>query len=284
MPIAFVLDSGSDFLGQEDVIETTCPVHVVPLNVNFKNEDTYLDGYTITHEDFYDKMRNSKELPKTSQPAPQKFYDTFKKLIDENYSIIYLGIASGLSGTYQSANVAKEMLSEEDQSKIFTIDTGTVSAGVIYLLEYADKLVDDGLTDKEVYRKLEEEKKNVAGIILLETLENLTKGGRISALQGKVGGFLNIKPLIRVKDGAVETLENFRGKKKGIRKVAEMVQTWRETHDELFIVHSYPSRQMVIDTFKEQFSLDSFRKIRYIKLGSVIGTYGGENSIGFIKF
>jgi DegV family protein with EDD domain len=284
MPIAFVLDSGSDFLGQEDVIETTCPVHVVPLNVNFKNEDTYLDGYTITHEDFYDKMRVSKDLPKTSQPAPQKFHDTFKKLIDENYSIIYLGIASGLSGTYQSANVAKEMLSEEDRTKIFTIDTGTVSAGVIYLLEYADKLVNDGISVEEVYRKLEEEKKNVAGIILLETLENLTKGGRISALQGKVGGFLNIKPLIRVKDGAVETLENFRGKKKGIRKVAETVQTWRETHDELFIVHSYPSRQMVIDTFKEQFSLGSFRKIRFIKLGSVIGTYGGENSIGFIKF
>ncbi|MGM7700903.1 DegV family protein [Pseudalkalibacillus sp. Hm43] len=284
MSIAFVLDSGSDYLGQEDVIETSCPVHVVPLNVDFKNEGTYLDGITITHEEFYDKMRSAKELPKTSQPAPQKFYDTFHKLINEGYTIIYLGMASGLSGTYQSANVAKEMLTDEEQSKLYVVDTGTVSAGVIYLLEYADDLVKQGLSAEEVHSQVEERKKSVAGIILLETLENITKGGRISTLQGKVGNFLSIKPLLKVKDGAVETLENFRGKKKGIRKLSEMVQEWKDNHEELFIVHSYPSRQVVFDTFKEQFSLDSFKKIRCIKLGSVIGTYGGEKLIGFIKF
>ncbi|WP_349410259.1 DegV family protein [Pseudalkalibacillus sp. SCS-8] len=284
MRIAIVLDSGSDYLGQEETIETSCPVHVVSLNVNFKGEETYLDGITITHEEFYDKMRNAKELPKTSQPAPQKFHDTFKHILNDGYSIIYLGMASGLSGTYQSANVAKEMLSEEEQSRLFLIDTGTVSAGVICLLDYADKLIQQGKTVEEIYHDVEEKKKQVSGIILLETLENLVKGGRISAIQGRVAGFLNIKPLIKVKDGAVETLENFRGKKKGIRKVAEMVQEWKENHEELFIVHSYPSRQMVIDSFKDQFSLNSFKKIRYIKLGSVIGTYGGENSIGFIKY
>lgn len=284
MPIAFVLDSGSDYLGQEDTIETSCPVHVVSLNVNFKNEDTYLDGIDLTHEVFYEKMRNSKELPKTSQPAPQKFFETFEQLIEEGYDIIYLGIASGLSGTFQSANVAKEMLSEEKQKKLYMVDTETVSAGVIYLLEYADTLIKKGLNVIEVHEKLEERKKHVAGIILLETLENLKKGGRISALQGRVGGFLNIKPLLSVGQNTVETLDNFRGKKKGIRKLTEMLNEWRENHDELFIVHSYPSRQMVMDHFKEQFSFDAFKKIRYIKLGSVIGTYGGENSIGFIKY
>ncbi|WP_221563839.1 DegV family protein [Alkalihalobacillus sp. TS-13] len=284
MKIALVVDSASDFLGQEEYIEITTPLKVVPLNVNFKGEDTYLDGTTITHEEFYEKMRNSKELPKTSQPAPQKFFDTFKELLSEGYSVIYLGIASNLSGTFQSANVANEMFSKEEQKRLYLVDTETVSAGVIYLLEFADQLIQMGHTPEEVYQKIQERKKDVTGIILLETLENLRKGGRISTLQGKVGNFLNIKPLLKIKEGTVETLENFRGKKKGIKKLAEMIHDWREDHGELLIVHSYPSKQVVIESFKEQFSLDTFKKIRCIKLGSVIGTYGSENSIGIIKY
>ncbi|WP_261132574.1 DegV family protein [Bacillus sp. Marseille-Q3570] len=284
MKIALVVDSASDFLGQEENIEITTPMKVVPLNVNFKGEETYLDGTTITHEEFYEKMRNSKELPKTSQPAPQKFFDTFKELLSEGYSVIYLGIASNLSGTFQSANVAKEMFSEEEQNRLYLIDTETVSAGVLYLLEFTDQLIQKGHLPEEVYQKVQERKKDVTGIILLETLENLTKGGRISTLQGKVGNFLNIKPLLKIKEGTVETLENFRGKKKGIKKLAEMIHDWREDHEELLIVHSYPSKQIVIESFKEQFSLETFKKIRCIKLGSVIGTYGSENSIGIIKY
>ncbi len=284
MNIALVVDSASDYLGQEELIEIITPIEVVPLNVNFIGEDTYLDGTTITHEEFYEKMRHSIELPKTSQPAPQKFYEAFKILLTKGCSVIYLGIASNLSGTFQSANVAKEMFNEEEQDRLYLIDTETVSAGVIHLLELADQLIQDGHTVEEVYQKVEERKKDITGIILLETLENLRKGGRISTLQGKVANFLNIKPLLKIKEGAVETLENFRGKKKGIKKLSEMIQEWREEHEELLIVHSYPSKQVVIETLKEQFSLDSFKKIRCIKLGSVIGTYASENSIGIIKY
>ncbi|WP_408010712.1 DegV family protein [Pseudalkalibacillus sp. A8] len=284
MKIALVVDSASDYLGQEETIEIITPIRVVPLNVNFKGEDTYLDGTTITHEEFYEKMRHSKVLPKTSQPAPQKFFDTFKGLLTEGYSVIYLGIASNLSGTFQSANVAREMFNEEEQNRLYLVDTETVSAGVIYLLEFADQLIQKGHTVEEVFRDVEERKKDVTGIILLETLENLRKGGRISALQGKVANFLNIKPLLKIKEGAVETLENFRGKKKGIKKLAEMIHESREDHEELLIVHSFTSKQVVIETFKEQFSLDTFKKIRCIKLGSVIGTYASENSIGIIKY
>ncbi|WP_257349149.1 DegV family protein [Pseudalkalibacillus decolorationis] len=285
MSISFVVDSASDYLGQEEAFEMKNPIHVVPLNVNFEGEETtYLDGMTITHEEFYDRMRNSKSLPKTSQPSPQRFFEVFQKLIANGETVIYFGIASELSGTYQSANVAKEMLSEQEQKQLYIIDTETVSAGVLYLVEYADMLALEGMSAEEIYNKVEIRKKSVAGIILLETLENLKKGGRISALQGRIAGILNIKPLLNIKAGKVETLENFRGKKKGIRKLAELIHDWMADHEELLVVHSYPSRQAVIDTFKEQFSFDSFKRTRFIKLGSVIGAYGSENAIGIIKY
>ncbi|WLD94914.1 DegV family protein [Alkalihalobacillus sp. AL-G] len=284
MSISFVVDSASDYLGQQESLNLRTPIHVVPLNVNFEGEGTYLDGVTITHEDFYDKMRGSKSLPKTSQPSPKRFFDTFQKLISEGHTVIYFAIAGKLSGTYQSANVAKEMFPEGDQKRLFLIDTETVSAGVLYLVDYADQLAEKGLSSEEIFHQVEKRKKDVTGIILLETLENLKKGGRISALQGRIAGILNIKPLLKIKEGTVDTLENFRGKKKGVRKLAEMIQEWKGDHEELIIVHSYPSKHIVVETFKEQFSMDTFKKTRFIKLGSVIGTYASENAIGVIKY
>jgi DegV family protein with EDD domain len=117
---------------------------------------------------------------------------------------------------------------------------------------------------------------------LLSTLENVRKGGRISDIQGKIGELLNIKPLLKIQHGTVETIGKFRGSKKGITRLSEIVNDWKENHDELYIIHSFPTKEEVIKLFSEKLFFSSFKKIHFTRLGSVIGTHAGKDAIGIM--
>ncbi|WP_062231391.1 DegV family protein [Fictibacillus sp. FJAT-27399] len=281
MNITFILDSASDYCVDHHTLSV--PFVIVPLNITFK-DGHFLDGVDISMDEFYERMAREENLPKTSQPSPQAFYNAFHSELEKGNELIYLGLSSNLSGTVQSAGIAKGMLDEAVQHKVHIIDTGTASAGIHVLLKEAEKLVQQGKSAEEIVASINEKKETVLAYVLLETLENVKKGGRISAVQGAIADFLNIKPLLSVQDGIVETVGKYRGKKKGLMKLKELLQEWKQKHPEkeLFIIHSLPSKEEVIKEFGELFTFSAFKSISFTRFGSTIGTYASQNAIGFI--
>ncbi|MDR7072015.1 DegV family protein [Fictibacillus barbaricus] len=283
MKLSFVVDSASDIKIDEEQIAV--PLIVVPLNVQF-GEDHYLDGVTITDDEFYSRMAIESELPKTSQPSPQSFFDTFKKEVDNGNHVLYIGLSSNLSGTVQSAAIAKGMLTEKEQEQVTIIDSGIASAGVKILLHEANDMLQNNASLQDILNKIEEIKPRIKGNLLIETIENLKKGGRISAVQGAIAGMLNIKPMISIQNGIVETIGKFRGSKKGIAKMKEMILEWKKANPgkALYIIHSLSSTEEVKNEFEDIFEFSSFPKVVYTRFGSTIGTYASEKAIGFVVY
>lgn len=275
----FVVDSGSDY-ELENALAMKHTVEVVPLNIHI-GKDEYLDGVTITKDEFYEKMASSVELPKTSQPSPQQFYDAFKKYIEEGNRIICLSISSELSGTFQSATIAKDMLKDEEQKSVTLIDTTSVSAVVLLLLKKADELLNDGISVEDVVSWIEDNKHKTKVYALLDTLENLKKGGRISAAQALIGGLLTIKPLVTIANGKVESLGKSRGRKRGLQQLSELFTNLElfET-DLLFVVHSFNTVEEARLELKHVIDESLFSNVYYYKLGSTIGTYAAAQTIG----
>ncbi|MBY6036326.1 DegV family protein [Fictibacillus nanhaiensis] len=283
MNISFVVDSASDLKVNTEELDVS--LTIVPLNVQF-GEDHYLDGINITEDEFYKRMASEPELPKTSQPSPQSFFEAFQKEVNKGNEVLYIGISSNLSGTVQSATIGKSMLTEEEQERVTIVDSGIASGGVQILLNEAIGMSKQNVPLEDIVAQLEKTKVNIKAYVLLETLENLKKGGRISAVQGAIAGMLNIKPMISIVDGVVETIGKFRGSKKGIAKMKEIILDWKENNPEktLYLIHSFSSTEEVKNEFEELFSLSSFPNVIYTRFGSTIGTYSSERAIGFLAY
>ncbi|MDM5316779.1 DegV family protein [Fictibacillus sp. b24] len=283
MNLSFIVDSASDLKINREKLEY--PLTVVPLNVQF-GEDHYLDGVNISEDEFYRRMSIEPELPKTSQPSPQSFYEAFQKEVDKGNDVLYIGISSNLSGTVQSATIGKSMLKDDEQEKVTILDSGIASGGVQILLNEAIEMYQAGKSLSEIMNQLNQTKSGIKAYVLLETLENLKKGGRISAVQGAIAGMLNIKPMISIVDGVVETIGKFRGSKKGLSKMKEIISEWKEANPDkaLYLIHSFSSTEEVKKEFEELFSLSSFPKVIYTRFGSTIGTYSSEKAIGFVAY
>jgi DegV family protein with EDD domain len=279
MGVVFILDSGSDF-EKENQINIKTPVEVIPLNIHF-GEEVYLDGVDLSKEEFYAKMSIFEELPKTSQPSPQAFYDGFKRHLDKGCTVVSLSIASDLSGTFQSATIAKDMLSEEEQTKVFLIDTKNVSVTILHMLKYADTMLLEGKAVEEVVQWIEAHKDQFRIYALLDTLENLKKGGRISQTQAFIGGLLNIKPMVTIEEGKVETLGKSRGRKRGLKELSTYVDGIGGLNKEyLFVAHSFDTVEEATSELDLIIDQTQFDHTLYYKLGSTIGTHAGKNTLG----
>ncbi|WP_202079951.1 DegV family protein [Caldalkalibacillus salinus] len=278
--VVFVLDSGSDF-EVDNGLDLQHHVEVVPLNIYF-GDDVYLDGVDLNKEQFYERMSESEALPKTSQPSPQAFHDVFKKYIDEDKEVISLSISSELSGTYQSTTIARDMIEDEqEKEKIHLVDSANVSVVVLYMLKRADKMLSEGKTAKEVVQWIEDHKAQIKILALLDTLENLKKGGRISSAQAMIGGILNIKPIVTVDNGKVNMLDKSRGRKRGLRQLGEYIGSLSDYETDIaFIVHGYTNEDDARKEVANVLDLDTFEEVHYYKLGSTIGTHAGPNVLG----
>lgn len=193
---------------------------VVPLTVTF-GDDQFLDGFDISSQEFYKKLEDSEELPKTSQVPPSKFIEVFKKTLDQGKEIICINGSSKASGTYQSAMLAKNEL-ETDQ--ITLIDSLGLCFGAGMLVYEAAKLADEGLGRQEITERVLELVSKVDHIFTVDTMDNLKKGGRINPMKASIATMLNIKPILTVVDGLVEPLDKVRGSKKVISKMIDIAQ------------------------------------------------------------
>lgn len=278
--ITFMLDSGSDY---EPIYNSLFdfPVRVIPLFVYIDDKE-YLDSVTLSKNEFYNKMVASKKLPKTSQPTPTQFYDAYIEEIGKGHEILVLSLSSKLSGTYQSATIGRAMLDDKDQDKVYIVDSLNVSAMIILLLLRANQLLKDKKSLQEVVKDLEQFREKISFFALLDTLENLKKGGRISATKAAVGGMLSIKPLVTINDGSMESLESFRGRNKGLQSLATRLEGVLDSVDKdaIFIINNYDDRAQ-LDLDVSSFPLVDFKNVHYITIGPTIGTYAGPNVLGF---
>ncbi len=255
-------------------------IDIVPLYVNF-NEESYRDLVDLNTEKMYRLVEKYNMLPKTSAASPGDFYKIFKKYLDLNYQIIYTGIGSKFSGTLTSAYTAKKMLESED---IFLIDSLNLSSGIGLLLLKAAKYKEEGLSAEEIKEKVDELVPKVRSQFVIDTLDYLYKGGRLSALSALMGGVLRIKPIIKVRDGVMKVGKKARGNiRKGIDLLIQEFNQLRDDVDEDFVMitHSlaYDSYLYIKENLKE---VSSIKNLYETDAGCVISSHCGKGTIGIL--
>ncbi|MDF2606016.1 MAG: DegV protein [Bacillales bacterium] len=191
--VKIVTDSTADI--SRELIEKY-EISVVPLNIHINNV-TYIDGVNITPMEFIEKMRLSNELPKTSQPSIGKFVETYEHLGKDDFDIISIHLTSGMSGTFNSAKTASDMVS----NKVYVFDTQFMSMAEGYFVIEAAKLASEGKTALEIIEFLEEMRNKVRLFVVVDTLDNLVKGGRIGKGKALLSSILNIKPIAMLENG-----------------------------------------------------------------------------------
>ena len=215
MAIRFIIDSAADIIPSE--ADALGLIHI-PLKVMF-GEMEYSDAVDLTHKEFYEKLIEGDEFPKTSQINPDTFASVFRKVVDDGDTAVVVTLSGKLSGTYQSAMIA----AEDFEEKVFVVDSENVCIGERILIQYGLKLRDQGFCASEIAAELDVQKKHIRVLALLDTLEYLKKGGRISAAVAFAGNVLSIKPVIAVENGEVSLIGKARGSKKGNNLLRELI-------------------------------------------------------------
>ena len=255
---------------------------VVPLTVTFGDTE-YIDGVTITHKEFYEKLIESDVLPTTSQAAPAAFEAVFAQVAERGNTAVVLTVASGLSGTYQSA-----MIAAEDYPGITVVDGTSVAIGTGILAEMALRYREEGLTAPQIGEKLEEDKEKIHVIALLDTLEYLKKGGRISSAVAFAGGVLSIKPVATVKDGQIRMLGKARGSRQGNNLLIQEIQKVGGVDFSRPVLLGYTglSDHMLVKYIEDSRCLweDSREELEYVSIGSVVGTHAGPGAVAVAFF
>lgn len=277
MNTRIIADSTADLLP-----ELQKRVHTVPLTVCF-GEEEYIDGVTIDHKAFYEKLMTSDVLPTTSQATPDAFMKEFQKAKEANESAVVITISSKLSGTYQSANIAAN-----EFDNIYIVDSGSGAIGSGILTERAIELLDEGLEAKEIAIRLEEEKQKIVIIALVDTLEYLQKGGRVSKTVAFAGAMLNIKPVLSVIDGEINMLGKARGSKIGNKMLLQEIEKTGGVDFEKPVLLGYTgvSDEMMLKFIEDSKTLfeDNMNGVRYTTIGSVIGTHAGPGAVAAAFF
>lgn len=216
MAVRILTDSAADYNAAEVAKRNLL---YVPMMVNLDGEE-YLDGITLTKEDFYEKMKGS--TPKTSQPSPAAFQKVFEEAKAANDTVIAILIAGVLSGTVQSAHIAKDMV---DYPNIYIIDSCTATLGMRLLVDQAVTMARRGMEAEEIVRRIEELKPRVTVYAALDTLEYLAKGGRMPRSAASIGNLVSLKPVIALpEDGSVAVIGKQIGMHRAYKQIASLME------------------------------------------------------------
>ena len=277
MNTRIIVDSTTDLMP-----EVKGRVSVVPLTVHFGDEE-YIDGVTIDHKSFYEKLVETDVHPTTSQATPAAFMTEYEKVRAAGDSAVVITLSAKLSGTYQSAVIAVA-----DFENIYVVDSASATIGAAVLTELALRYLDEGLEAKEIAARLEEEKKRILIVALLDTLEYLKRGGRISKTVAFAGAVLNIKPVIAVSDGEIMVLGKARGSKMGNNLLEQEIEKAGGVDFSAPVLLGYTG---LSDLVLRKYIEDSRRlweegldEVRFTTIGSVIGTHAGPGAIAVAFF
>ena len=276
MKIAIVTDSTA-YLSNEEVISSN--IHVLPLSVIFGKE-TYLEGIDLGYQDFYDKMRTSDIFPTSSQPAFGYVLDTFEKLAKDYDAIISIHLSSKISGSYQTACTIAEEL--KDVIPIYPIDSGISCAPQAQVVRLAKQLADLDYTPEEILPLCQKLLDETHDYFVVDDLNNLQRGGRLSAGAAMLGSMLKIKPVLTFVDKEIVVYEKIRTQLKAMKKIDSLVAETIDGHGENFeasLIHANCLDKALKwkETLQEEFpQLD----IKIEQFGPVIGTHLGEGALG----
>ena len=280
MGVRIITDSASDIVKEQ---AEKWNVKVVPLKTLFGDQE-YLDGVNLSHQEFFEKLIESEALPTTSQITPYEYEEVFEEVKENNDTAICITISSKLSGCYQSAYVAAKKYAD----CVTVVDSENVCAGELILVELAVRLRNEGKSAKEIAEIIEQEKKKVRLIALLDTLEYLKKGGRISSTVAFAGTLLAIKPVIAIEDGEVVMLGKARGSKNGSNMLMELVNKKGGIDFEKPYCLAYSG---LSDVLLNKYIADSsslyagkVSELPIITIGSTIGTHVGPGAIATAFF
>ena len=205
MSIKIITDSASDL-----ALDFDPDIYVIPMHIYF-GEEEFLDGNTLSHEGFYEKLVECDELPKTSQIPPYEFEELYQKVADDGDTAIVITLSGKLSGTYQSACIA----AEDYEGIVYVVDSESVTLGERALITLAKKLIDQGMNAADIAEELTKARDRIQVVALLDTLEYLKKGGRIPKSVAALGDLLSIKPVVSLEHGEVALLGKAHGSKNG---------------------------------------------------------------------
>lgn len=280
MAIKFIVDSGSDILPAE--AEELGIIHI-PLTVRF-GSDEYRDAVDLTHKEFYERLIESDTLPATSQITPAVFEEYFRKATEYGDTVICFTVSSKLSGTYQSACLASGMVN----GKVYVVDSESVCVGERILVQRGLELMEDGLSAEEIVERLNTEKKHVRVLALLDTLEYLKKGGRISSAVAFAGGVLGIKPVATFVDGEITLMGKARGSKQGNNLLRELVnKVGGINFDKPFaLAYSGLSDKLLMKYIEDSAEIleGQSEDLPISTVGCVIGTHAGPGAIAVAFF
>lgn len=278
MSVRIIVDSTADVTP-----EVRAKLSVVPLTIFF-GEQEYVDGVTINHKEFYEKLIETDVLPKTSQPTPDAFMQEYKKAIEAGDEVVVITIASKLSGTFQSANIA----AMDYEDKVYVVDSKTAAIGTGILAELALELAESGMEAKSIAERLCEERENICLVAMLDTLEYLKRGGRISKTVAFAGGLLSIKPVITVRDGEIEILGKARGSRQGNNLLIKEIEAAGGVDFEKPLLLGYTG---LSDVLLQKYVEDSAAlwegnvdELRSTLICSVIGTHAGPGAVAVAFF
>ena len=271
--IKIITDSSSDL--PEELIEQY-DITVVPLTVTIGDQE-YLEKVNLTSKQFFTKMFSTDVLPKTSQPSPASFAETFSRFVGTDTELLCLTISSGLSGTYQSACMGKEL----SNANVTVFDSLAGSLGHGLQIIRAAELAKQGYTIEEILKDLTDYREKMNILVLLDTLDNIVKGGRLSKFQGSLAKILNIKVILeRVDGGKVEILEKIRGKKKSQRRALEIIQERGNDFSGVTFGITHTGNEEDAETIRQELIRQFHPKEVIVNyMGATMGTYAGTGGM-----
>lgn len=269
--IKIITDSSAD-LPKE--IFNKLDVEVLPLLINF-GEDSYHDGVDITLDEMFERIETGDVFPNTAQVTPVRFAEAYEKYLKEGYKIISIHLSSCMSGTYQSACLAKEMVESDD---IYVVDSQNVTSGLGLVVYRAAMLRDRGLSVQEIIDDLETTKNTICSSLCFNSLDNLVRGGRITKTVSVVTGVLGIKLILEVKDGLMAVKDKVRGSKKAVKRIIKDIENYKPREDMPIVLLNVNNE----DVYNEIKAYLQEHNLNYIdaRVGCTVGIHSGNNATG----
>lgn len=245
---------------------------IVPLNYVFDGK-TNKEGFKGEYDEFFQKLKSTKLFPTTSQPSAGEFYEAFVEALQDNDEIIAIVLSSKISGTYNSAVLAKNMLEDK---KITIIDSETSASNLRFLVEDAVKMAKEGKSSEEIVSFINERKKSTYVLLTTGTLEYLSRGGRLSSVSATIGNLLSIKPILELRDGELGLIEKVRGTNKALSYMLDKIP---ENAVKIGLCHIFNIDEAL--KVKEAIQKRHPNVIVTIdELGPVIGSHLGPSALG----
>ena len=273
--VAIFTDSTSD-IPKETAEQLN--IEVIPLKVIFGDESFLDDGKQITIEEFYEKIRKSEKLPTTTQPTPKDFIEAYTKILKENDSIISIHISKKMSGTINSAELAKKQLPGKD---IEIFDSEMVHLPLGFIVMKAATLAQNGNTKEEILKGINEFKSKIKVLFVPSTLEYLKKGGRIGKAKGLIASLLEIKPILTLHDGEVAQFKTTRRWNQAKTELINSMETMVKEPQKLIVsIGDSDAKEDAIDMHKRIKDTFNPKEIIRVDIGAIVGTHLGPGGLG----